>query len=384
MSYDELCYLNIESYNRACDSINRLIMYITWIAGIFGIIITLAGVFIAYQSIRVGRRREEAVRTLEDAKAYVKNKVMEFEETIKLKLTDIDKLVTEFTQISLDQLRQDAEEQTKKIKERGEKGVTTKAEEKIILLERRIKFFEEIGMPEDPKLLYSKARICAGKGLIPESIELLQRAVHIDPKRPEYYKFLAELYNIENKYTKAINAMRKAIKYAPDELEYHWFTARLYGKMGKYEEAMECYEKAELIEEKKLKDPDAGEGDWLNYFENLMVLGKYEEAANIKERIVKKIKKSKYRYVLSYLSCCLALFQENTTGGLKALLEIVETYKKSPIEDGSNWNFSDIDLVLERKLTENLYRVCVFVHDMLRNEVEPNVCESAIREQLSE
>jgi hypothetical protein len=115
----------IDAFNRSSDAANRLINWVGIIATIYGIIIAIASLFVGYISIRNQRRSEKAIKTLEGAKLYVDQKIVEFDQIVKRKIEETNKKLDEFIQIALEQLTQDTQEAAKKVKEIEEKGITT-------------------------------------------------------------------------------------------------------------------------------------------------------------------------------------------------------------------------------------------------------------------
>jgi tetratricopeptide (TPR) repeat protein len=255
---------SIDASRQSIDTANSLIKYIGVVATIFGIIIALAGIFIAIEGIRSRQRREEAITSLEEAKKYVEKKLNEFDETIKIKLLEIDKLIDESKRLALDQLTRDTEEASKSIQEardqldrdtklasqaineRKEKGIKTEAELKIEQLERRIKFFEEIGIPDEPKLLFSKAAVLEDKGMLQESLELLKKIIAIDSKNISAYFRIGWVEDLLGHYPEAIAAYDQYIALDPRSSAAYNNKGVALSKLGKdhYNEALECYKKA--------------------------------------------------------------------------------------------------------------------------------------------
>jgi len=243
-----------EGYYRNNEAINNLTNFIGIIATIFGIIIALAGLFVGYESIRSRQRREEAIKTLEEAKSYVENKIKDFNKAIRERLKEVDKLV----QISLDQLAQDTkqaakrveEESARKVKEIEEKSIATEEKEKIDLLEKRIKFFEEIGMPDDPKLLFAKAMMCKEKKMLSESVGLLRRAIELDKDYKEAYWQIGWLQDELDRPEESIEAYKQIIRINPKDSDAYYNIAIILETLNKNQEALEYINEAIKIEPK--------------------------------------------------------------------------------------------------------------------------------------
>lgn len=97
---------------------NALIKYIGAIATIFGIILAIAGLFIGFEGIRSRQRREEAIKTLENAKIYVDETVSEYREKMKIKTDEVELLAKETIKLAREQLNRDIEDVSKAFKKR--------------------------------------------------------------------------------------------------------------------------------------------------------------------------------------------------------------------------------------------------------------------------
>jgi tetratricopeptide (TPR) repeat protein len=369
---------NIEAYNRACVAVTQLISYVTLVAAVVGIILTIAGIYIAYEGIRTHRRREKVIRTIEEAKSYLETQISAFDKTIKTKTDEIDKMLKDFTQISLDELSQDVEDFAKKLKKKEEKGITTEVEKKIGLLERRIKFFEEIGIPDDPKLLFSKAGVCMEKGMLEESLELLQRAVKLNPKEMRYYKTMADVLKSLEKYEEALDSIDKAIELNPDDLYCYWKAGRILNQMNEPRKALYYYEKAEEVEKKKISRPDADVGDQLNYYENLLILSKYDEAEKLRPSIETKITDRRNDYIYKFVTTCLFFLRKDITEGWKQITSIVKMYDKTPPSESYFWNFEDLNAFLHTRLTKDIYLAIVSLENLLDKKISAKECNAQI------
>jgi len=474
----------IESYHRVNDSANRVITFVGFIATILGIILTLSGVYIGFESIRSRQRREEAIKTLEEAKSYVETKTQEFESTIKNKTDGLNKKYEDLIQLSLAQLTQDTEEAAsraiEKFKEREEKGITTEAERKVEYLEKRIKLFEEIGLPDDPKLLFSKAMICKEKKMFKESIELLEKAVRINTNYGDafaeigyiqiilknyedavvaYDKFIqlnpnnANVYNNKGvalvqigkrdqaldcykkaselipqnllflnnyaytlsklgmcdqalnviskaiglnpqegslygtkasilkdleKIDEAIRAINKSIEFNPSSLTSNATAIRLLIKAGKSEEALQLIKKRGELLKEVIKGPVADEGNWLDYFENLLIQGNYAKAKVVVSQIQPRINSAYYAPIFNFLSACLSFLLKDVICGEKQINIAVDAFEKSCPEVKINWNFEDLNPILKLNLSPQIYESCLVVENMFFKMISPIECKSKL------
>jgi len=71
-----------------------------------------------------------------------------------------------------------------------------------------------------------------------EAIELLRKAIELDPSDPDHHGFLASLLEQEGDYAAAVQERTKAINLAPGNEDYSFKRARLYWKMGNYYQAL--------------------------------------------------------------------------------------------------------------------------------------------------
>jgi tetratricopeptide (TPR) repeat protein len=235
---------NIDAFNKSSDSANKLINWVGIVATIYGIIIAIASLFVGYVSIRNQWKSKEALKTLEGAKKYVDKKLTELDNIIERKNEEINKKLDDFLQLSLEQLTQDTQTAVKKVKEIEEKGITTEASKKIELLERKIKIFEDIGMPNDPKVLYSKAMLYKEKKQPYEALELLHKATQCDPQYENAYFQIGYIQDDLKEYDKAIAAYEKAIELNP-KYNASWNNKAVsLEKLGRLKEALDSYNKA--------------------------------------------------------------------------------------------------------------------------------------------
>lgn len=445
MYRNDLYQNTVEISNRNSEMANRVISFVGWIATIFGVIIALVGIVIGLESLHSRKRRREAISTLEEAKSYVENKTKEFDKLIKEKFVEINNRSEKIIQMFLEQLTRDMEDVARKAKKIQEEGITTESEKKIELLEKRIKFFEEVTLPDDPKLLYSKAIMFEEKGLIPESLKLLQKVIEIDPeyenaywqmawiqleslsnyekaieaynhlikldpKNPhacnnkgialmrlgekeealEWYNKAIELNSEESlyhgnkatvlkdlkKYEKALESIHKAIELNPTYIRHYTIAGRIESEKGEKEKAKEYYAKANKIEKEELNKSDTNESMGLNYFENLLILGDYEEAIKFKSKIENKIKTTDFINILNFLLSCLSFLQNNEKEGFKQIFHILEmsSFKKHVF-----WEFEDINPFLKSQLRDNIYQACIETEKFLLKKISLEECKHKIQ-----
>lgn len=246
-------YNNITiQYQHTNDRLNNYLTFTAIVASIFGVLIALAGIYIGFESLRSQNSRKDAIKTLEDAKNYVNGKKTEFDGLIddkkKLFQSEYDKLI----QLLKDKLLSDIAIETSKIKEVAEKkteeiqslSVEQETNKAIELLEKRLEFFENVGIPDDPEILFSKAKILREKNMHQEAILLLEKIVSKVPTHSQAYWHLgyeyAEINDIEN----SIKSYNKHLEINPKDSSALNNIALRYKAKGDLLEALECLSRA--------------------------------------------------------------------------------------------------------------------------------------------
>ncbi|MFY7742906.1 MAG: hypothetical protein ACOVQR_09675 [Flavobacterium sp.] len=246
-------------YQHTNDRLNNYLTFTGIIASIFGVLIALAGIYIGFESLRSQNRRKDAIKTLEDAKNYVNDKKSEFDSLIsdkkKLLQSEYDKLI----QIIRDKLLSDIAIETSKIKEVAEKkteeiqslSIEQETNKTIEILEKRLEFFENVGIPDDPEILFSKAKLLREKNMHQEAIKLLEKLVEKVENHPQAYWHLgfeyAEIGDTEN----SIKNYKKHLELKPDDSSALNNIALRFKSKGKNLEALEFLNKAIEHSDKK-------------------------------------------------------------------------------------------------------------------------------------
>ena len=250
----------------------------------------------------------------------------------------------------------------------NEGKISSLTKDKLEYIESRIKLFEEIGIPNDPNILYSKAMVLIDKEMLNESIELLIKALKVAKENKMiqdiYYSLgLAEydLYNYDksieyyNEYIKLntknpyaynnIGAAYQGLKDYPNALAYYDIAqkvdpfldlpyrnkARILLELNKIPEAKICIDEAmkrdkdniqnyhilariflheqnsnyenilhqinNLYKDKHSKNM-LNIGELLNYYENLIMLNIFDDAANIELYIANILTNKNKRYII--------------------------------------------------------------------------------------
>jgi tetratricopeptide (TPR) repeat protein len=268
-------------YQQTNDRLNNYLTFTAIVASIFGVLIALAGIYIGFESLRSQNRRKDAIKTLEDAKNYVNDKKSDFDNLLdekkKLLQSEYDKL----TQLIKDKLLSDIEIETSKVREVAVKkaeeiqnlSVEQQTNKTIELLEKRLEFFENVGIPDDPEILFSKAKILREKKMHQEAILLLEKLVEKVPTHKDAYWYLgyeyAELSDNEN----SIKNYKKELELNPTNSSALNNIALRYRTKGNFLEALECLNKA-------IENSNKKELYFTNRIDILKKLNSYERAIN--------------------------------------------------------------------------------------------------------
>lgn len=246
-------------YQQTNDRLNNYLSYTANVVAIFGILISLAGIYIGFESLRSQNRRKEAIQTLEDAKNYVNGKKADFDELLNDKKNLLQSEYDKLIQIIKDKLLSDIAIETSKIKEVAEKkteeiqslSVEQETNKTIELLEKRLEFFENVGIPDDPEILFSKAKLLREKNMHQEAIKLLEKLVEKVESHPQAYWHLgfeyAEIGDTEN----SIKNYKKHLEFKPNDSSALNNIALRFKSKGKNLEALEFLNKAIEHSDKK-------------------------------------------------------------------------------------------------------------------------------------
>lgn len=234
-------------YQATNDRLNNYLTYTGIVASVFGILIALAGIYIGFQSFKSQNKIKQAIRTLEEAKAYVEGKKTEFDSEIASKKAIIDDDYKKILNLIRDKLLSDIEVETTKVKEMAEKkteeianfSVSGNSEKALTLLEKRLEFFENIGIPDDPDILLSKAQILREKGMVTESIELLEKIIEKKPDHNLAYFYLGYDYAELNDSLKSILNYKRHLSIEPNSAGAHNNIALQFKVENKLLEALE-------------------------------------------------------------------------------------------------------------------------------------------------
>jgi len=249
---NDLINKTIGIYQVTNDRLNTHISYISLLATIFGLIIAVGGVWIGYESIRSRKRTEEAIKTLEEAKIYVEGKKVDFDESIDSRLKYIDEEFQKLLGVLKEQLVSDINNATEEIKTLAETksqeiqgySIESKSEEALDSLNRRIAFFENIGIPDDPNILLSKAKLLDEKKMYDEAIELLEKLIRLDPENSKGYWQLGWEFSKKGNSEKSIENYKKCIEFEPKSAAAYNNIAVELERSNKYEDSLEAYEMA--------------------------------------------------------------------------------------------------------------------------------------------
>jgi tetratricopeptide (TPR) repeat protein len=256
---NEILNRTINAYQITNDRINTHLTFISLIATIFGVIIAVGGILIALESIKSQKRREDAIRTLEEAKRYVEDRKESFDQVLLQKLKELNEEYQKLLNLSKEQLFEDINNETQKVRVAAEKkaqeiesySVEKKSEEALESLNRRLKFFENIGIPDDPKILLSKAQLLIEKGMRNEAIELLAKLIKIDSENSAGYWHLGYEYSHIKEYEKSIGNYLKYIELKPTSAAAYNNLGVSYESVDRTDDALKAFDRAILLDDKK-------------------------------------------------------------------------------------------------------------------------------------
>jgi|GEM_PF-3351764 len=253
-------YNNIATqYQHTNDRLNNYLSVTGNVASIFGILIALAGIYIGFESLKSQRKSREAFRTLEDAKNYVNDKKLEFDSLItdkkQLLQSEYDKLI----QLIKDKLLSDITIETSKLKVLAEKkteeiqnlSIEQETNKTIELLEKRLEFFENVGIPDDPEILFSKAKLLREKKMHHEAIKLLEKIVEKIENHPQAYWHLGFEYAEIDENEKSIKNYKKHLELKPNDSSALNNIALRFKSKGENLEALEFLNRAIEHSDKK-------------------------------------------------------------------------------------------------------------------------------------
>lgn len=294
---DDLINRTVGIYELTNDRLNNHISYISLLSTMFGLLIAIGSVWIGYESIKSRKRTDEAIKTLEEAKKYVESKKNEFNTSINERLIDIDIEFQKVLGVLKEQLISDINIATKEVKTLAEtktqelQGYSIEKESDGALesLNRRIAFFENIGIPDDPKILLSKAKLLDEKKMYDEAIELLDKLIKLEPENSKgYWQLGWEFYNKGND-DKAIENYNKCIQLENNNALAYNNLGAAYQRLGKYSEALSAYEKAMSLDNKKALY-------YHNKARTLKLLNRSDESIGVYVNAIELFPSEKYLY----------------------------------------------------------------------------------------
>ncbi|MDR4895001.1 MULTISPECIES: tetratricopeptide repeat protein [unclassified Chryseobacterium] len=247
-------------YQQTNDRLNNYLTFTGIIASIFGVLIALSGIYIGFESLKSQRKTKEAIKTLEEAKKYVNNKKTDFDSVIEdkknLLQTEYDKII----QLFKDKLLNDIELETSKVKDivskKSEEIQNISIEEQnnktIEILEKRLEFFENVSIPDDPEILFSKAKILAEKKMHREAIQMFEKVIEKAPNHNNAYWYLGFQYNLINDIEKSISNYEKHLELFPKNSSALNNVALRYQDKENYLKALDYFDRAIEIDDKSV------------------------------------------------------------------------------------------------------------------------------------
>lgn len=332
-------FKNIETtYQQTNDRLNNYLTYTAIVASIFGVLIALAGIYIGFESLRSQNRRKDAIKTLEEAKSYVNNKKTDFDNLVESKKSLLQDEYDSIVQLLKDKLLNDIELETSKVKSIVEQksdeikklSVEEQSSKILEVLEKRLEFFESVGIPDDPKILFSKGKLLYEKEMYPEAISLFEKLVENDSNHKQAYWYLGYAYAEIGKNEKSIENYKKQLELNPKD------------SSAMNNIALRCQAKGELL-------------DALDYLNQAITLSNQRELYYTNRISILKQLKSNERAIKDYIQ--LININPDKEYYYESLVELLEKEDKkieilNYYEKAIN-HFKDFNLKLSNKFSFN-------------------------------
>ncbi|WP_299836433.1 tetratricopeptide repeat protein [uncultured Tenacibaculum sp.] len=251
----------IESYRLTNERVNNQLTFVGIIATIFGVIIALGTIFIGFESIKSDREKKNTLKTLDEAKKFVSDKKVEFDDLLKDKYNDFDTEYTKLLKLAREQLIDNIDSETerlkiiasKKSKEIEDISVNKQSDEVIETITKKMEFFESVGIPDDPEVLLSKAKLLSEKKMHVEAIKLAEKLVEIEPDNSAGYWRLGWDYSELEEHEKAITNYQKVIELDEEDSSAHNNLGVRYEAIEQYYDSLKEFDRAiELSPNKSL------------------------------------------------------------------------------------------------------------------------------------
>lgn len=323
-------------YQQTNDRLDNYLDYTGIIASIFGVLIALAGIYIGFEGLRSQNRRKKAIKTLEEAKAYVNDKKTDFDELVQDKKHLLQKEYKNIVQLLQDKLLNDIEFETSKVRQIAELksdeiqnlSVEESTNKSIELLERRLEFFESIGIPDDPEILFSKGKLLREKKMHNEAITLFEKLAQKVPEHKRVYWSLGYNYAAIKNNEKSIENYKKHLDLNPDDSSALNNIALRYRTKGNYLEALEYLNKAIESSQKELY--------YTNRIDTLKLLKSNQKAINDYKYLL-TINPEKKLYYESLISL---LIQENKVDDVLDYFDkAINQFEESNVELSNHFSF---------------------------------------------
>ena len=192
--------------------------------------------------------------------------------------------------------------------------------------------------PDHSDVLHLLGVVEAQLNNVPKAIELIKKAIELNPKQAAYYGNLANIYKSQQQFDKAIANYQHAVLLAPNYLDAYNQMGIIFSTLGKLSEAVSCFRQTQAI------DPNNAEGH-----NNLGIVlrrqGKFKEAIECYEQALKL----RPTYAEAHINLGIALEYQNRLG------EAARCYNKAihcnPNLSEAHNNLGNV-LRLQGKLTE--------------------------------
>ena len=251
----------IESYRLTNERVNNQLTFIGIIATIFGVIIALGTIYIGFESIKSNREKKNTLKTLDEAKKFVDDKKGEFDKLMHDKFNDFNTEYAKLLKLAREQLIDKIDSETARLKEIATEkskeiediSIKNKSDELMESITKKMEFFESVGIPDDPKVLLSKAKLLSEKKMYIEAIKLAEKLVEIEPEKPDGFWRLGWDYAKINEHDKAILSYKKVLELNDKDSSAHNNLAIEYEAIEQYYDSLKEFDRAiELTPNKAL------------------------------------------------------------------------------------------------------------------------------------
>jgi tetratricopeptide (TPR) repeat protein len=247
--------LNEKTYGKAIDSANLSITVIGTVVQIFAVFIALFSAGLAYLGLSFRKKVKRSKNALEIGTKYINKKIKDIDGDTK-KIEELKKVTYDLF-IEIENMKEEMKQKVVQFDEtcrEGKKTVQDKMQEKLIeissfehqetddkikQLEKQFKVFEDIGIPDDVKLLSTKAELYFNKEMYVESLLLNTKIVEKDPKHISAYWYIGYIQYKLGRYEKSMEAYSQYLNINTRNATVYNNRALVFIKLKKLKEAFD-------------------------------------------------------------------------------------------------------------------------------------------------